>query len=383
MAKILLIEDERLLREEVSEWLLLESFEVLCAADGLEGVEVAQHERPDLVISDITMPKLDGHGVLMTLRSDPATATLPFIFMTARAAHEDVRRGMDLGADDYIVKPFTHDELLNAIHTRLEKKALVEQQRQEEIAQWQRAFDEEREQHLLKLRLVAMFSHDFRNPLSAILSSSGILRHYAERLSGEQIIHHYDRIDNSVRLLLQMLDDVLVVAQLENGQLVQSPQTVDVTALSNEIAAEFEAIDEHQHPLSVQSTLSNPMIRLDPKVYRQIFANLVSNAIKYSPPGTPITTALDRVLHGDAPALRLVVADHGIGIPEDSLPRLFQPFHRAANARNISGTGLGLAIVKLAVENLAGTVEVSSGVGVGSTFTVHLPLQEEPAGVLA
>lgn len=168
MTKVLIIEDEAVLRDEIIEWLKLEGFEALGAGDGIEGTTVAFQHLPDLIICDITMPRLDGYGVLLELRANPLTATLPFIFVTARAAHEDVRYGMNLGADDYITKPFTRTEFLNAIQIRLEKKAQREEEFLRELGRWQEALEYEREQRLLKAKLVAMFSHDFRNPLASI-----------------------------------------------------------------------------------------------------------------------------------------------------------------------------------------------------------------------
>src|SRR5258707_6017674 len=160
MTKILVIEDETLLREEVLDWLTFENYEVYGAENGLAGVEAALHYLPDLVISDITMPRLDGYGVLLELHSNPQTSSVPFIFMTARAAHDDVRKGMASGADDYITKPFTRRELLDTVQSRLQKKVTIEQERQREIDQLQQALTHEREQQLVKAKMVAMFSHD-------------------------------------------------------------------------------------------------------------------------------------------------------------------------------------------------------------------------------
>src|SRR5664279_5498150 len=240
MTKILVIEDEGILRDEICEWLTLEDYEAFGAADGIEGVSEAFHRQPDLIICDITMPRLDGHGVLLELRANPATVDIPFILVTARAAYEDVRKGMELGADDYITKPFSRLELLQAIQTRLEKKAAHEQHQQVEIEQWQQAFEQEREQRQLKSKLVAMFSHDFRNPLASIMSSNSLLRDYADRMDKERRLAHFNRIEASIHQLLQMLDDMLVVAQMESGTLNFKPESLNIAEFMQHIVEEFQ-----------------------------------------------------------------------------------------------------------------------------------------------
>jgi EAL domain-containing protein (putative c-di-GMP-specific phosphodiesterase class I)/ActR/RegA family two-component response regulator len=128
MTKILVIEDEQTVRENILDLLEAEDFDTVGAADGKLGVKLAHSEAPDLILCDLMMPELDGFGVLTALRQEPITATIPFIFITAKATKTDFRQGMDLGADDYITKPFTRAELLSAIDTRLQKQAILKQQ---------------------------------------------------------------------------------------------------------------------------------------------------------------------------------------------------------------------------------------------------------------
>ncbi|HEY9649362.1 MAG TPA: EAL domain-containing protein [Coleofasciculaceae cyanobacterium] len=135
MKKILVIEDEELVRENILELLDAEGFEVISAENGRIGVDLAKAMLPDLILCDVMMPDLDGYGVLNTLRQETATATVPFIFLTAKAAKADFRQGMELGADDYITKPFTRAELLGAIATRLKKQAAVQDQYHTELQQ--------------------------------------------------------------------------------------------------------------------------------------------------------------------------------------------------------------------------------------------------------
>ena len=370
MVTILLIEDETLLREEVLEWLDLEGYDAISASDGLAGLELARSNKPDLIISDITMPQLDGLGVLLELNSDPNTAGIPFIFVTARASHDDIRQGMTMGADDYITKPFTRLELLGAVEARLKKKASQTQDYQEEISYWQDAFEEEHTQRLLKAKMIGMFSHDFRNPLSVILSSVDLVRNYEARMTAERKLAHLNKIEGSARLLLQMLDDMLTVAKLEGDYLEYAPKLVNVSELVQAIVNDFAGMYVDSHHIEYDSDLNDDLL-IDHKLFRNIVANLLSNAIKYSETGGKVKVRLTRTSN----SIELEIEDSGIGIPESHMDNLFEPFARASNAKDVKGTGLGLCIVKRCVDLHHGTISVESKVDVGSIFNVSIPIE--------
>jgi len=367
--KVLVIEDEALLRREVVQWLTLEDYDAFEAADGIEGVNQAFQHQPDLIICDITMPRLDGHGVLLELRSHPSTAATPFIFVTARASHEDVRRGMDLGADDYISKPFTRLELLGAIQARLEKKAAFEHKQQDQIALLESALAQEHDQRMLKAKLVAMFSHDFRNPLASILASNSLLRNYRDRLSHDRQELHFGRVEDAVRQLIQMLDDMLMIARMETGHLDFTPQRLNPEQFFQKLIDEFQTIHEATHHLIYICHFKGD-IEADPALLRQIASNLISNAIKYSPKESEVHISVQIV----DKEMIFAVQDHGIGIPETDQTSLFQSFQRASNVSGLPGTGLGLAIIQQAVELHRGSIRLDSQVGVGTTVTVRIPI---------
>jgi signal transduction histidine kinase len=293
----------------------------------------------------------------------------PFIFMTARASHEDIRRGMSLGADDYITKPFTRLELLQAVQAQLEKRAAQQQVQQRDEELWQQALEQENQQRMLKTKLVAMFTHDFRNPLAAILSASGLLRDYGHRMDSERQRTHFNRIEASVRQLVQMLDEMLVVSQVETGNLDFNPERLNIAELLQDIVGEFQTIHGETHQLIYTSQFDDPVMA-DPRLLRQIAANLISNAIKYSPQGREVHISLESLDGYEV----LTVQDHGIGIPEADQTRLFTAFQRASNVGSVSGTGLGLAIVKQAVDLQNGTVHLESQIGTGTTVTVKIPI---------
>lgn len=374
MTKILVIEDETILRNEIVEWLTLEGYTALSAEDGLAGVETAFRQPPDLIVCDITMPRLDGYGVLAELQANPATTGIPFIFVTARVAHEDIRQGMNLGADDYITKPFTRLELLQAIQIRLAKKMAQQQEQEYALDQLQQALVQEQERRLLHTKLVAMFSHDFRNPLTSILLSNNLLREQSQHLDTERRLAYFNRIEGAARQLVQMLDDVLLVAQMETGKLDLKLEPLNLNLFLQQVVESFQTIHSSNHPILFESEATAPSL-MDVRLLQQIAANLISNAIKYSLPGGTVYV----LLSNHAGQYILKVQDVGIGIPEADQVRLFDAFQRGSNVGDVPGTGLGLALVKQAVALLHGTVHLESQVGQGTTVTVTIPPQANKA----
>ncbi len=369
MTKILVIEDEAILRGEVVEWLTFEGYEAIGAEDGLVGIETALRILPDLIVSDITMPRLDGYGVLLEMHANPTTAHIPFILVTARASHEDIRQGMALGADDYITKPFSRLELLQAVQIRLEKKAAQQRHYEQQVEQLQAALAQEHQQRLLKAKLVAMFTHDFRNPISAIISSNSLVRDYADKLDEKRRLDHLNRIESSARQLMQLLDDMLVIAQIETDNLQFTPEPVNIKQFIQNIADEFQTTHSNTHEIVLDCDVSDTVMA-DRRLLRQIAANLTSNAIKYSPEHSTVTI----LVKSQDGQWMLSVRDPGIGIPEQDLPRLFQGFQRGSNVGKVSGTGLGLAIVEQAVKLHGGSIYLESEVNIGTSVTVTFPI---------
>ncbi len=370
MTKILLIEDEDMLRGDIAGWLTFEGYEVLTAADGVEGANAAILDTPDLIICDIMMPRLDGYGVMLHVRANSLTHLTPFIFTTAKVDHDDIRRGMSLGADDYITKPFSRLELLQAVQVQLEKRDAQKREQDLEVESWRLVLEQEHEQRVLKAKMVAMFSHDFRNPLATIMSSISLVRDYADRMDEQRRVAHLNRAEASVRQLIQMLDDMLFLAQADSDNLNLKPESLYVGQFIEQLVEEFKTVYGETHKLFFESHFTDTFM-IDPRLLRQIATNLISNAIKYSPPGSKVHVALEN----DIEHFSLTVKDQGIGIPQSDQSRLFSAFQRGSNVKEKSGTGLGLAIVQQAVDMLGGSVHLESQVGVGTMITVHIPIR--------
>jgi signal transduction histidine kinase len=220
-----------------------------------------------------------------------------------------------------------------------------------------------------------MTSHEFRTPLTSILGSAELLKHYGHKWGEEKKLNHFGRIHSAVQHMTQMLDDMLLIGKAESGNLEFNPVPLDVVEFCHSLVEESRMIDRH-HTIhfSCRGDIP-PAVSLDERLLRHILSNLLSNAIKYSPAEKPIHLVL--TLQGDEVVFQ--VKDRGIGIPSEDRLRLFEPFQRAQNVGKISGTGLGLAIVKKAVDRHGGAIAVESEVGVGTTFRVTIPLHPEPS----
>ncbi|MEB3178666.1 MAG: PAS domain S-box protein [Nostocaceae cyanobacterium] len=242
---------------------------------------------------------------------------------------------------------------------------------EEELRQ---ALAKEKELNELKSRFIAMTSHEFRTPLSTILSSAELLEHYRHNWTNEKQLTHLHRIQTAVKHMTQMLNDVLIIGKGEAGKLNFKPTALDLVVYCQNLVEQVQLNAGNQQTISFETEFSSLCCCMDEKLLGHILNNLLSNAIKYSPVGSTVTLTLT-CGHKYA---TLAIKDQGIGIPREDLPLLFESFHRATNVGNIQGTGLGLAIVKKCVDAHQGEISVTSEIGVGTTFRVKLPLQ--PSG---
>ncbi|MBX3013647.1 MAG: HAMP domain-containing histidine kinase [Caldilineaceae bacterium] len=241
---------------------------------------------------------------------------------------------------------------------------------QKSQTQLQQAIAKEKELSELKSRFVSMASHEFRTPLATMLLLTETLSLYRHKLTDEQIGQRLDKMQEQVGHLKEIMDDVLQLARLQARRMEFKPELLDLDEFCQSVIEEFQSLPESTHRLGYQGDESLSSVYLDKRLMRQIISNLISNAIKYSATDKSVGVIL---AHTDE-TIMLQVRDEGIGIPPADLPHLFEPFHRATNVGSIAGTGLGLVIAKEAVELHGGMISVASQVGVGTTFTVNLPI---------
>jgi PAS domain S-box-containing protein len=231
------------------------------------------------------------------------------------------------------------------------------------------ALDTEKELNDMKSRFVTMASHEFRTPLSTILSSTALIGQYNQTDANPKVTKHVQRIKSAVTNLTLILNDFLSAEKLEDGKVVAKPEEADLQELSNQVMAEIQGILKEGQ--KIQYVHKGPSVAVfDSQILRNILLNLLSNAVKFSPENKPVklTTAIgeDKLL--------VEVSDEGVGIPLDEQQHLFDRFFRARNVTNIQGTGLGLSIVSKYLEMTDGSIHFKSEPGKGTTFYVSVPL---------
>ena len=263
------------------------------------------------------------------------------------------------------------EEVLQAVNQELEIRV---QQRTNELSNainlLSKALAQEKELNELKSHFVSMACHEFRTPLSTILSSADLMEYYVQEGAGQNSLEHIQRIQIACLNMTELLNDILVIGSAQAGKLDFNPSPLDLVDFCDDLVEEMQLTVNSKHQLIFVSQSQNILACMDEKLLWHILTNLLSNAIKYSPDGGNVQVKL---LDGDGVAV-LQIQDQGIGIPKEDQVHLFESFHRAKNVGNIIGTGLGLAIVKRSVELHNGQIAIASEVGVGTTVTVTLPL---------
>lgn len=369
MPTILLIDDEPEIRLLMWRILSDEKYEIIEAPDGPSGLELAEAQFPELIICDINMPGLDGFDVVERLRTNPRTRAIPLILITGLVSLPNMRRGMGLGADDFLPKPFSPEELLKTVQTQLEKT---------------RTFREEANQSISELRsqLSLMLPHELITPLNGILGASEILMNEAGELEPAQTATFSNAINNSALRLHAVIKRVLLYAQIEllisdtNKQSVlrEGGSTPLKPALRSQVSklgrdAGRES-DMHWDSPDVQVPMREEHLNA-------ILEELIGNALKFSEPNAPIKIL---GIHCDD-CLQLEIRDEGRGMTVEEQTRIgaFVQFRRSMYEQQ--GVGLGLAIAKGLVEIYDGQFKIRSNHEMGVTVELNLPVTVEGSKV--
>lgn len=371
MTKILVIEDEAPLLESILDLLDLEGFEAIGAENGQVGVRLAKESLPELIICDILMPELDGHEALSLLRGNPSTALIPFIFLTAKGTVDDFRAGMNLGADDYLTKPFKQADLLQAITTRLDKQAA--------ISRLKESIEQLEQTKLLQDQFLVTASGELREPITNIKLAIQMIR---EAPNKEKQQRYIELLQSECTREINLINDLL---DLQNLATNSRPLRLEALKLQNWISPIAKSFEQQARvrQLAIQVTIPPylPKLMLDSLDLQRIVGELLNNACKYTVPQGKIVLEIYRAPlpptseQASLPLTTIAVSNEA-EIPAEALPKLFNQFYRVSGGDQWrqGGSGLGLTLIKKLVERLNGTVQVISEDG-WTHFYVHLPAE--------
>ncbi len=345
---VLVIDDTMEIRMIISESLNIYGFKTLTAEDGITGIQVAQEQLPDLIICDINMPNLDGFDTLKGIRQHDATATIPFIFLSGAAEKPDVRRGMELGADDYLTKPFTHKELMAAVNTRLEKQAELQRQSDKKL-------DE------LRGNITLALPHELRTPLNGIMGLASLMIDDYATMSPKEVLESSSYIHESALRLHRLIENFLVYSQIElmaseskkieTSGLTTPIQVQDILPqLANVVASRYKRASD----LTLEVGDTSLLIPEDN--FRKIAEELVDNAFKFSEPGKPVRVTT-QILHN---TFHLNITDQGRGLSTEQIAKVGPHTQFERKTFEQQGAGLGLIIAKRLTELLGGQMLISS-----------------------
>lgn len=384
--KILVIEDDDLVRKLLFHVLTNEHFLVTIATNGMEGLAKVKNDDFDLVVCDVEMPDINGYDVLARLRNDPKTATLPFIFLSARTSQEDVRFAMGMGADDYLFKPFTKKELLQAVKARFYKNNLILEQEKKRLEELLKIRTDELTKINAELEMrVAMrtaavqkaydeldyfiyrAAHDIRGPLTTLLGLMNLME-----LNSDNVNTYLGLLIQHTQQTLKTLTTITSIQDFKKKEL-----EVSGLNLHQLWAKSFMKLSEMPNPnigtvnIIKDIQFTNDVFLSDEDLVAQLICNLMDNAIRHRTKKAPTGNFAKVSLMTIEGKLHITVLDDGMGISEEAQPRIYDMFYRGSEFT--SGSGMGLYIVKLIVEKLNGSIDFESALNKGSMFHVVLP----------
>ena len=362
---ILIVDDNPNIRDSVDEILTLSGYTSLKAADGVEALEIMASKKPDLIISDIVMPRMDGYAFFDALKDIREWSTIPFVFLTARGEKTDIRRGYRMGADRYLVKPLELEDLLIAVETRLERAAELESVIEADINQ-------------TKQQLLNVFGHELRTPLSLLHGYSKIIEQSQGTLDKEAADEIFLVIQESVDRLVKLSEDLMLMVCLDSGVAYLSLESVNEPIFIKSILENLIvglSNDLERRNIVVELNLTDELTIVGHSPYMSdLFKRILENAIKFGRPGGTIWVEANVFTE----EIQITIRDNGIGIAPEKMTFLFKLFQQIdRESMEQQGLGLGLAIAARLAEFHGGRISAESELGQGSKFIVHLPIDVE------
>ncbi len=362
-AHILVVDDNADMLAYISR-LLGEHYRVSTATNGKEALDSFTAHPPELVVSDIMMPVMDGTRLLAAIKGNPATRSIPVILLSARAGEESRIEGYDIGADDYLVKPFSAKELLARIRAQFKARKFIEEneQRLETLVEERTRDLVETNRQLESFNYIA--SHDLQEPLRKIQTFTELMERNLQ--DEERAAGYLGKIKASAQRMSELIRSVLTYSKLSSSEVLFT--STDLNIVLENIKVDFEVLIQEKRA-KIESDML-PIIMAIPLQMNQLFANLISNALKFSREDPVIRIRSE--IAGDK--VKLTFSDNGIGFEPQYGEKIFQLFQRLHGKHEYTGTGVGLSICKKIVEQHNGTITAVAEPGKGATFIIQLPL---------
>ncbi len=256
---------------------------------------------------------------------------------------------------------------LETVNKLLQEEILKQIEAEKKVKE---ALEKEKELNYLKTKFISIASHEFRTPLTTVLSSTELLERYGRTWETEKYKKQIERIKKSVNYLTHLMDDVLIISRTDSGKATFNPKPIEFKKFCHSVVDEMRILLTEKQELEFSYSVDKNILFVDEKLLRHILNNVLSNAIKYSIDGGKILFGVTLFSN----ELQFIISDSGIGIPEEDQANLFEPFNRGKNVKDIHGTGLGMSIVKRSVELHKGTISFESKVGIGTTFNIKIPI---------
>jgi len=360
MTSILVIEDEELIRESIEDLLLAEGFEVITAENGEQGLDLAIQKQPHLIICDVMMPILNGYEVLEKIRQDKELSTVPFLFLTSLVDRRSSRKGMNMGADDYLEKPSTKEELLNAIAVCLEKQKAIEKRVTAKMES-------------LRSSITLSLPHELQTPLAGIMGLSELMMMQKEEIDVSEVYEYAEAIHNSSKRLHRLIQNYLLYSKLlllrsQGQQKFISDYPTDsqivIRSICDRKAIECDRLDD------LEIDLVDIELNISSEDLIKIIEELIDNAFKYSTTGTKVSLN-SQIVNSQ---WMLTIEDRGRGMSKEQIADIgaYMQFDRQRYEQQ--GMGLGLVIARTLIEFYGGTIKVQSQEKLGTKMAIVIPI---------
>ncbi len=355
-SRILIVDDVPKNIQVVASILKEEGFQMAFAQSGRSALEQARAAGFDLILLDIMMPEMDGFEVCRQLKDDDALKDIPVIFLSAKTDSDSTVRGLQMGAVDYVSKPFNSAELLARVRTHLELK---------------HARERLQEMNAAKNKFFSIIAHDLRNPVGALRNMAELLMEKFDTADEEKKRSWVVMLHESTERLCSLLENLLQWSRVQTGRMPCRPESLPVAALvASALSLARIPADQKKVRLSADA-LSASSVLADKIMAETVVRNLLSNAVKFTPEGGSVQVAT----RDNGTRVEIAVSDTGVGIGPEDCKKIFRidSQHTTPGTAGERGTGLGLVLCREFVEQNGGTIRVESKEGTGSTFYVSLP----------